>query len=240
MRISGVLGMVDALDVKLCRMGMLSSASWRQVQSGRIRNLYAGRLSRSEPQFGKFLGLTPYAASSHNICHDLLTVFPLEDNSVDIFQSQDVFEHIEYENILIVINEIYRVLKPGGLFRLSLPDYRADLYWERSMKDAGGNLLFDPGGGGAFVDGRVVGGGHLWFPDHENVQALFSASAFSEDRQARVDFLHYNRSDGRGVLELIDYSKGYIKRTPDHDHRVTGSGQALSLVVDAVKGCPRF
>jgi SAM-dependent methyltransferase len=228
--------LADAVDVSLCRWGVIAPASWQAVQSGRVRKLYAGRLSRSEPQFGSFLGLTPYAPSRQNICHDLESPFPLESNSVEVFQSQDVFEHIACEKLPDIINEIYRALKPGGLFRLSLPDYRADVYRDRTLKDDSGSLIFDPGGGGAFVDGRVVGGGHLWFPDHEKVQALFAVSAFSEDPQARVNYLHFNGADGRGVLQPIDYSKGYIRRTPDHDNRVAGSGQALSIVVDAVKG----
>lgn len=51
----------------------------------------------------------------------------LSDNSVDIYQSEDVFEHIEYQTIPSIFNEIYRVLKPNGLFRLSMPDYRCDI-----------------------------------------------------------------------------------------------------------------
>lgn len=238
MRNAGLLGMVDALDVHLCRLGILSPATWRQVQSGKIRNLYAGRLSRSEPQYSTFVGLTPFAPSANNIEHDLNVKFPIPDGCIDKFQSQDVFEHIEYEKLPSIINEIYRVLKPGGVFRLSVPDYRCSVYRERSRTDSSGKLIFDPGGGGAFQDGQVIQGGHLWFPDREKVQALFDATAFGSAPGARIRFLHYNAANGQAVLEPIDYSLGYIKRTPDHDSRAAGRRQAISIVVDAIKARP--
>jgi predicted SAM-dependent methyltransferase len=57
---------------------------------------------------------------------------PLQDNCVESYQAEDVFEHIDYDKLPEVINEIYRVLKPGGYFRLSVPDYGSDVYIERS------------------------------------------------------------------------------------------------------------
>ena len=43
----------------------------------------------------------------------------LLDNSVDIYQSEDVFEHIEYKKLLTnVFNEIYRVLKPEWIIKI--------------------------------------------------------------------------------------------------------------------------
>lgn len=59
-------------------------------------------------------------------------------------------EHIKYTDLPDILNEIYRILKPGGLFRLSVPDYNCDILWERSEKDSNGKIRFDPGGGGSY------------------------------------------------------------------------------------------
>lgn len=158
---------------------------------------------------------------------------PIPDNSIHVFQSEDVFEHVPYEDISAIIEEIHRVLKPGGLFRLSVPDYGCALMLDRSIKDTGGRPIFDPEGGGAFRDGKVVEGGHVWFPVYESVKALFDGSSFATGGE--VQYLHYTMPSGQSVLDQIDYSLGFVMRTPDHDQRVMSPPRALSIVVDARK-----
>ena len=152
---------------------------------------------------------------------------------LELFQSEDVFEHIELSKIVPIFNEIHRILKSGGLFRLSLPDYRLDHNIRRSVRDPDGQIVFDPGGGGEYVDGRVTGGGHLWFPTIEIVRTLFEESQFNG--HGVVKFLHYNNSDGTYQADPIDYNLGHIQRTPDHDNRLTDPRQPISIVVDAFK-----
>jgi SAM-dependent methyltransferase len=158
---------------------------------------------------------------------------PIPDGSIDLFQSEDVFEHIELAKMVPIFNEIHRVLSPGALFRLSLPDYHLDLNVQRCQKGPTGEIVFDPGGGGQFVDGRVTGGGHVWFPTIEIVRGLFEESLFGA--RGIVKFLQYNNGDGTFKLDPVDYSLGYIQRTPDHDDRVSDRLRAISIVVDAFK-----
>ena len=81
-------------------------------------------------------------------------------------------EHIEYKHQIKIFGEIYRILKPKGIFRLAVPDYRCDILLERTLKNKKGELKFDPGGGGAYsnLKRKVVRGGHVWFPRYENVK----------------------------------------------------------------------
>ena len=123
-----LLDRLDAIDRWLCSRGLLRRAQWSLVTSGRVSNLYAGRLSRRKPQYRTHMGLTPYAPSSRNIAHNVRDVMPISACSVDVYQSEDVFEHIPYEEVSIVLDDIFRVLKPLGLFRLSLRDYRSDVF----------------------------------------------------------------------------------------------------------------
>lgn len=52
------------------------------------------------------------------LCLDLAQI-PLPDNSLDVFMTLDVFEHIfEFDKS---IQEIYRVLKPGGCYIMTVP-----------------------------------------------------------------------------------------------------------------------
>jgi len=229
-----LLNAVDKVDHVLCKLGVVKSASFDRLQGKGKRALYAGRLSRYLPQYKTHIGLTPYFPSSKNIDFDVTKPIPLPDNHIDLYQAEDVFEHIEYGALPAVIDEIYRVLKPGGLFRLSVPDYRFDVYRDRSVRDEAGNIVFDPLGGGRFEGGRVVDGGHLWFPLFENVTSLFERTAFA-GRGGTVKFLQYNAPDGSMVMEPIDSAYGSVQRSASSDRRVASNARPVSIVVDAVK-----
>jgi SAM-dependent methyltransferase len=206
----------------------------RGLQFGELQGrsplyLYAGDLPPGE-LYKKFIGLSLSQSNANHIRHDVTQKLPLGDCCVDLYQSEDVFDHIELQQLPAVIEEIYRVLKPGGLFRLSLPDYHCDMLQQRSLKSKTGQLLFDPQGGGGFVEGRVVNGGHVWFPTYTSVKRLLHSSPFIDIR-----FYHYYDETGQGVTHPIDYSIGHVMRTPDHDERVQNPYRPLSLVVDCVK-----
>jgi len=196
--------------------------------------LYAGDMSNQRRKDKPFIGLSLDNNNSIHIKHDVTKNMDLKDNSVDIYQSEDVFEHIEYLKLLELFNEIYRVLKPNGLFRLSMPDYRCDILYNRSLKDNNGNIYHDPDGGGNydFLNNKVEGGGHVWFPKYESVYEIFEKSNFDIKK---VNFLHYYDSNNNPIMKNIDYSMGYISRTPDNDNRVKEPYRPMSIVVDCYK-----
>lgn len=193
--------------------------------------LYAGDVPRrKEYNIDGIVGLAIRRADYRTILHDICQKYPLRDNSVDAYQAEDVFEHIEYDKLVDAMNEIYRVLKPGAYFRLSVPDYGCDILYNRSTKDENGTIIFDEEGGGRYQDGKVVDGGHVWFPTYQKVLNLIEKSNFN-----KYEFYHYYDENGNSVTKKIDYSKGYVIRTPDHDKRVQNPYRAMSLVVDLYK-----
>jgi len=191
--------------------------------------LYAGDVPRRK-EYEKYIGLSLNQWNRRHIKHDVTKKYPLKDNCVNLFQSEDVFEHIDIEEIPAIINEIYRVLKPKGIFRLSLPDYGCDIFHQRTIRDEEGKFQFDPGGGGKFVDGKVVGGGHVWFPTYEIVKGILEKTDFKN-----INFLHYYNELAEGITKNIDYSIAYVIRTPDHDARVQNPYRPMSIVVDCIK-----
>lgn len=226
--------LLDLADHSACRAGLRKLPSWERVLERDPVRLYAGKLRRGLPQFATYTGITPFFPSSKNIPYDVTQVpYPIPDESVDRYQSEDVFEHVPFEAQIAIYDEVYRILKPGGLFRLSVPDYNFDGYRDRSVHDEQGNLLFDPAGGGRFQDGKVVDGGHLWFPTIDLMRDLFSRCRFGQ--RGTVTFLHYTEADGTAVMNPIDYSMGNVQRTPDHDPRVAERPRPLSIIIDARK-----
>ena len=199
--------------------------------------LYAGTYIKSpinENNTIPFIGLQLQECNNYNIQHNVLNKMDLYDNSVDIYQSEDVFEHIEYDSLDNVINEIYRVLKPGGLFRLSMPDYRCDVLYNRSEKNEKNEIIFDKGGGGDYdyENKKVINGGHVWFPKYELVETLLNKTNFEN---SKIKYLHYYDINNNSVTRTINYIKGYIERTPDNDKRVQNPYRVMSIVVDCYK-----
>lgn len=198
--------------------------------------LYLGDMNNQRRDYTKknFIALALGRNNDTHIRHNATKPIPLYDNTVDIVQSEDVMEHIEYDQLKDAINEIYRILKPGGLFRLSMPDYKCDILKRRSTKDENGIIIFDKGGGGDYdpINKKVIKGGHIWFPVFSSVKSLLESTDFSDDK---INFLHYYDEDDNPVTKEIDYSKGYISRTPDNDRRVQKPFRPMSIVVDCYK-----
>lgn len=200
---------------------------WCDIEKLQNIRLYAGDIP-GDKNYENVIGLSITKSDRRHIYHDITFPIPLKDNSVNSYQSEDVFEHIEYDKLTAVIDEIYRILKPGGVFRLSVPDYGSDILINRSEKDEYGNIIFDPGGGGTRENP-----GHLWFPNYKLVSNLLNKTLFA--RNGKITFLHHYNEDGSFELKNIDYSIGFVKRTPDNDSRVKHPRRPLSLVVDLLK-----
>lgn len=198
--------------------------------------LYAGDLSGKllEDKDNRFIGLSLKYDDENHIQFDITNKFPLRDSSVDIFCAEDVMEHIEYSLQQKIFDEIYRILKPNGIFRLAVPDYRCDILLERTIKNKKGELKFDPGGGGAYskIRNRVVKGGHVWFPRYESVKNIFDNSKFED---TKINYLHGYKGEHEILLKDIDYNICFIQRTPDNDIRVANPRRPMSIVVDAIK-----
>lgn len=166
---------------------------------------------------------------------------PFHDNSVKGFQSQDVFEHIPYECIATIFNDIYRCLSFGGIFRLSLPDYHSSLLRNRSVYDSNGKILCDLAMGGRVSSDMVgpikvswagsEGDAHLWFPTYAKLARLILSSNL---RKCTTIMVHHAWFDAHDyVCEAFDQSIMPVMRTPPGDMR--SAGKPISLVVDFIK-----
>lgn len=68
--------------------------------------------------------------------HDLRTPLPYKNNSVDFIYNEHFIEHLTIQECMVVLSEFYRVLKPGGVLRISTPDlnyliFKYLFFWKR-------------------------------------------------------------------------------------------------------------
>lgn len=175
--------------------------------------LYAGDIcDEKHLSIPNLFGLSINKGDERHIYHNIEWAYPLPDNSIFRYQAEDVLEHIPYEKMVDIINEIWRVLKPGCVFRISLPDYNSPWLSQVVLRDESGKIICDVGGGS----------GHLWFPTYDIVKGLLANTKFKKG-----DFLSYYTNDKELIYKEITDTNGYVKRV--HQKII------YSIVVDCYK-----
>ncbi len=108
------------------------------------------------------------------IHHDVRYPLPFDDNSVDYVYSSHLLEHLFHKDALRLLNEIHRVLKPGGWARICVPDLAhaialfADGKTERALE-----FFFTTCGAGQFNR-------HQYMYDSGLLGSALRASGFAE------------------------------------------------------------
>jgi hypothetical protein len=191
--------------------------------------LYDGQLNHLNRQKNRVLFFGLSQEDDYLNIHNPISEIP--DNSVTLFQSEDKVHYTKKSNFVTFFNEVYRILEPGGLCRLSIPDYRCDVLKNRVHRDDFGNISYDKCAGGVFdEDNNKMIGGVLWFPTYEVIKELLDETDFEI-----LDFIHYYKDDNEFIMNPIEYDLGYVQRTPDHDHRVQNPKRPMSIVIDCYK-----
>src|SRR5262249_7286246 len=71
-----------------------------------------------------------------DLCCDILARIPLDDDRIDYISSQHALQEIKVVDQIRALRELRRVLKPGGVLRLVLPDLDRAIEAYRSGRDA--------------------------------------------------------------------------------------------------------
>ena len=62
----------------------------------------------------------------HNIVRDLRRGIPFFDESMVEITAKHFLEHLEQDDVIFMIDECWRVLRPGGKLIIEVPSYRAE------------------------------------------------------------------------------------------------------------------
>lgn len=143
----------------------------------------------------------------------------IPDNAVQLIYACHVLEHFGRKTYKTALAEWYRVLEPGGVLRLAVPDFKAaaELYLSgtlpRGIED---------------VRGLLVGGQrdeydfHGMIFDEQDLAEVLKGVGFAETRLWDWRTTEHSHMD--------DYSQAYLP------HMDKENGRLVSLNIEAVKG----
>lgn len=188
-------------------------------------HFYAGDIRDDvHRQDATLVGLSINCNDEKHIYHDIRNPYPIPDNVIERYEAEEVLEYIEESQLVSVLNEIYRILKPGGWLRISMPDFYSPYIKRRTMTDKDGKFIFDAGGGGVYGADGIVGG-HVYFSTYDNFCAILEKTHFK-----KVDWLCYYSADEVLHKKHIDMEKGYLNRV-----RNDSVEEDFCMIVDCYK-----
>lgn len=154
-----------------------------------------------------------YPHVDHVATIDNLSFIP--DNSVEVIYNCHVLEHFKRKEVERVLHEWFRILKPEGVLRISVPDFAklSEVYQRYGKLD--------------MVIGALFGRGDYLYNIHYNV---FDFDSLSEVLK-KVGFNNVQRYDWRKTehADMDDYSQAYIP------HMDKDNGTLISLNVECTK-----
>jgi len=140
------------------------------------------------------------------------------DGSADLIYASHVLEHFGRYELDAVLRDWYRVLKPGGVLRLAVPDFASvvALYEQEGLRDGLSGLV-----------GLVCGGQRNQYDFHK---IIFDES-FLGFLLGKIGFKEIRRWNWRHTehAHIDDFSQSYIP------HMDKQNGRLMSLNLEAIK-----
>lgn len=202
-------------------------ATFESLDLSRDIIFYAGDIEDQVHFENKDLyGLSITKNDDRHIYHDITKKYPIPDNSIASYEAECVMELIGEENVLPALREIYRIIRPGGWLRITVPDYYSPYLKMRSMTDDVGRIVYDAGETYLIKYGKDgIIGGNVWYTNYDVLCEKIREIPFSN-----VDWLCYHTENGTLYKKEIDMTKGYV-------HRISNDSgiDVYCLVVDCYK-----
>jgi SAM-dependent methyltransferase len=138
-------------------------------------------------EFGRFPANIEYG--------NIVTGLPIPDNSVKLLYCSHVLEHLALEELHQALENCYRHLQPGGIFRFVLPDleFMSQQYVNSTDPDAALEFMRLTWMGiesrkrnlRGFLKEWLGGSQHLWMWDYKSLSRELAAVGFQDIRRAQ-------------------------------------------------------
>lgn len=170
--------------------GLSAPKGWRNFDSSPTLRL------QKMPFIGKILTRGRVKFPDNVEFGDVAAGLPIDDASVDFLYCSHVLEHLSLYEFRLAVNESFRILKSGGVFRGVLPDleYYVKVYGEARSPDAAPCFMRETmlgeerrrRGVGALATALFGNSQHRWMWDFSSLEAEFEQVGFVGVRRAII------------------------------------------------------
>ena len=137
-------------------------------------------------------------------------------NSISNILAEHVFEHLDFQQGVIAINNCYEYLKVGGSIRIAVPD---------------GNFPNED-----YIKHVKPNGTGLGAMDHKILYTYDTIIKLFDKKKFLINLIEYFEEDGEFIQNYNEEKNGYIMRSRNNDHRNTENTiKYTSIIVDAIK-----
>jgi len=184
---------------------------WQTASSGvngkHYLNVGCGPNTHSE-----FINLEYNWQPGLDLCWDLTKGLPFEDRSMNGIFSEHCLEHFSLPTVRLVVDELFRILRPGGTIRIVVPDagMYLDTYQRHSRGDDGVSFPFqEVVCAKTKIDSPMVSVNEIFYSDRDSLaghRCMFDYSLLSEIL-CKAGFSDVKRrcfGEGRDRMLLID------------------------------------
>jgi SAM-dependent methyltransferase len=175
------------------------------------------------PAIGTIAGVLGKRLFPPNVRYgDIVRGLPVPDNTADGVYASHVLEHLSREDVVMALTNTLRILKPGGVMRMIVPDlaWRAERYVrEHRAGNVGAADTFiaschvggvrRPRGAMGLLRAAIGNSGHLWMYDRELMTQILTRVGFTEIRACTFN------DAGEPMFERVE-----------HPSRFTDDGEA--------------
>lgn len=130
---------------------------------------------------------------------DIVRGLPVPDNSADGVYASHILEHLSRADIEVALRNTFLMLKPGGIFRLIVPDLEARVRMYIERLDAGATDANDwfmraahlglprrPQSATEKVSHAFGGSLHLWMWDYASMRTQLERAGFADIRRCSL------------------------------------------------------
>lgn len=135
--------------------------------------------------------------------HDLSNGIPVEDESIELIYNSHFLEHLDIKQALNFLKECNRVIQPGGLMRILVPDIESfikayveknDFFFESYRKILDKEIYTTRG---AIFMGMLHNHGHKFGYDYETLKWIVESTGFTEVKRTL-----YGESEIKNIAEI--------------------------------------
>lgn len=167
--------------------GLTAPAGWRNFDSSLTL-----RVKRT-PVLGLLLARTGARFPANVEFGDVTRRLPVPDGAARLVYCSHVLEHLPLDGLRAAFAETFRILAPGGIFRLVMPDleqlvdeYKASAGDDAAVRFIGSTLMGqeDRRTGLAALRGAIGNSAHRWLWDYKATAMELRAAGFGDVRRA--------------------------------------------------------